>query len=109
MTCRAISTGFGGLRLDGGAGERWQTRAPAAVVHLAARQLPQQVSLVARDQVDDPLLQRLLVGDGDAGAHGLLGPVGVVAFLGRQAADVGGGVVGDLLGHRRVQVGRHPR
>ena len=61
--------------------------------------LAQQVLQIAGNEINDLELRRLLRRQAHRLAHRALAPVGVAAAQLRQAADVGGGVVGDLPHH----------
>ena len=68
----------------------------------AAVDLGEQIVEVARDQIDDALLERLGGGQARRLAHRLLGPVGIAAAQLREAADIGDRVVDHLLLHPAV-------
>ena len=64
----------------------------------AAVDLAQQIGNVVGDHVDDVKLERLGGRQAHGVAHGIVGPVGVAAVDGGEAADIGDGVVDDFAG-----------
>ena len=82
-------------------------RAAVEARHRAAVELRQQLALVRRDQIDQVLIERLPLGEGLALAHRRFGQRAVAPALGRDAAQVGGGVVLHLLLHHRVHLAAH--
>ena len=93
--------------LDHGAAQFEGLRAAVKPRHRAAIERRQQGRGRRGDQVDQVIVERLFLGEGLALAHRGLGQGAVAAPLGGDAAQVGGGIVLDLLLHHRIHFAAH--